>query len=55
MNYNFDYNGHHYEVVKVEGSTDCVIIRDGRQTRNIQGENLFAGDELNYDTIINLF
>lgn len=37
-NYNFDYKGHHYQVVKVEMSTDFLIIRDGRQTRRVKKE-----------------
>ena len=35
---NFNYNGHHYKVVKVENSTDCIIIRDGRNTRRVKKE-----------------
>lgn len=31
----FDYKGHHYKVVNVENSTDCIIIKDGRQTRRV--------------------
>lgn len=37
-NFNFDYNNHHYQVVKVEMSTDCLIIKDGRQTRRVKQE-----------------
>jgi len=35
MKEKFEYNGHSYEVVQVENSTDCLIIRDGRQTRRV--------------------
>ena len=31
-------NGHHYKVVKVENSTDHLVIRDGRQTRRVTEE-----------------
>ena len=31
----FDYNNHHYKVLKIENSTDCIIIKDGRQTRRV--------------------
>ena len=31
----FDYKDHHYKVVNVENSTDCIIIKDGRQTRRV--------------------
>lgn len=34
----FYYNGHHYKVVQIEGSTDCNIIRDGRKTRRVKEE-----------------
>jgi len=34
----FEYNGHNYKVVPVENSTDCLIIRDGRQTRRVKQE-----------------
>lgn len=34
----FEYNGHRYKVVKVENSTDHLIIRDGRQTRRVKEE-----------------
>ena len=34
----FEYNGHCYKVVKVENSTDHLIIRDGRQTRRVKEE-----------------
>ena len=35
---NFYYNGHHYKVTKIENSTDCIIIRDGIQTRRVKEE-----------------
>ena len=38
MTQEFEYNGHHYKVVKVENSTDHLIIRDGRQTRRVKEE-----------------
>ena len=54
--FNFEDNGHSYKVIPVEGSdSKYIVIRDGRQTRNIQRENLFVGDEVDYDGIINLF
>ncbi len=54
--FNFEANGHSYKVVPVEGSdSKYSVIRDGRQTRNIQREDLFVGDEVDYDGIINLF
>ncbi len=28
----FFLKGHHYKVEAVDGSTDCLIIRDGEQT-----------------------
>lgn len=31
----FVYKDHHYKVVNVENSTDCIIIKDGRQTRRV--------------------
>ena len=34
----FEYNGHNYKVVPVDNSTDCLIIRDGRQTRRVKQE-----------------
>lgn len=34
----FYYKGHHYEVVKIEGSADYNIIKDGRQTRKVKHE-----------------
>ena len=34
----FNYKGHHYKVVKIENSTDHVIIKDGRQTRRVKEE-----------------
>lgn len=34
----FNYKGHHFKVTKIEGSTDCIIIRDGRQTRRVKEE-----------------
>lgn len=34
----FYYKGHDYRVVKVENSTDHLIIRDGRQTRRVCNE-----------------
>lgn len=34
----FYYGGHHYKVVKVEDSTDHLIIKDGRQTRRVKKE-----------------
>lgn len=54
--FNFEADGHSYRVVPVEGSdSKYIVIRDGRQTRSIQKEDLFVGDEVNYDGIINLF
>ena len=38
MTQEFEYDGHHYKVVKVENSTDHLIIRDGRQTRRVKEE-----------------
>jgi len=38
MNDEFMYNDHHYQVVKVENSTDHLIIKDGRQTRRVKQE-----------------
>lgn len=38
MTQEFDYQGHRYKVVKVENSTDHLIIRDGRQTRRVKEE-----------------
>jgi hypothetical protein len=38
MTQEFEYNGHYYKVVKVENSTDHLIIRDGRQTRRVKEE-----------------
>ena len=35
---NFLYKGHHFELVKIETSTDYLIIRDGRQTRRVKEE-----------------
>lgn len=34
----FNYKGHHFKVAEIEGSTDCIIIRDGRQTRRVKEE-----------------
>lgn len=34
----FIFNGHNYKVVKVENSTDHLIIKDGRQTRRVKEE-----------------
>ena len=34
----FIYRGHQFELVKVENSTDYLIIRDGRQTRRVKQE-----------------
>ena len=34
----FYFNGHHYKVVQIEGSTDCSIIKDGKFTRRIKKE-----------------
>jgi len=34
----FFYKGHDFQVVKVENSTDHLIIRDGRQTRRVKEE-----------------
>lgn len=54
--FNFEADGHTYKVVPVEGSdSKYSVIRDGRQTRSIQREDLFVGDEVNYNGIINLF
>lgn len=33
-----EVNGHQFELVKVENSTDYLIIRDGRQTRRVKQE-----------------
>lgn len=54
--FNFEKDGHNYRIVPVEGSDSrYIVIRDGRQTRNITREDLFVGDDVNYDGIINLF
>lgn len=42
----FNYKGHHYKVVPVEGSEDCVIIKDGKETRRISKE--FAISPMQY-------
>ena len=34
----FLYKGHQFELVRVENSTDYLIIRDGRQTRRVKQE-----------------
>ena len=34
----FLYRGHQFELVKVENSTDYLIIRDGLQTRRVKEE-----------------
>ena len=34
----FLFNGNHYKVVKVENSTDYLIIKNGRQTRRVKEE-----------------
>lgn len=34
----FLYRGHQFELVKVENSTDYLIIRDGRKTRRVKQE-----------------
>ena len=34
----FLYRGHQFELVKVENSSDYLIIRDGRQTRRVKEE-----------------
>lgn len=31
----FNYKGHHYKVVPIEGSNDFTIIRDGRMPRRV--------------------
>ncbi len=38
MDNEFDYNNHHYKVIKVENSTDHIIIKDGRKTRRVKEE-----------------
>lgn len=54
--FNFEANGHNYKVVPVEGSdTKYIVIRDGRATRQTTRDELFVGDEVNYNDIINLF
>lgn len=54
--FNFEAGVHRYRVIPVEGNDDkYIVIRDGRQTRSIQREDLFVGDEVNYNGIINLF
>ena len=54
--FNFEADGHSYKIIPVEGSDDKYLaIRDGRQTRSIKREDLFVGDDVNYDGIINLF
>ena len=51
-----EQNGHVYRVVPVEGSdTKYIVIRDGRATRQTTRDELFVGDEVNYNGIINLF
>ena len=54
--FNFEKDGHNYRVTPVEGSdSKYIVIRDGRQTRSIQRKDLFVGDEVNYNGIVNLF
>lgn len=54
--FNFETNGHSYRIMPVEGSdSKYIVIRDGRQTRSIRRDELFVGDEVNYNGIINLF
>jgi len=38
MTKEFYFNGHHYKVTKIEGSTEHIIIRDGMQTRRVKEE-----------------
>lgn len=35
MTNKFYYKGHHYQVVPIEGSSDYVIIKDGRESRRV--------------------
>ena len=54
--FNFEADGHTYKVVPVEGSdSKYSVIRDGIATRQTTREDLFVGDDVNYDGIINLF
>lgn len=54
--FNFEHDGHTYKVLPVEGSdSKYSVIRDGITTRQTTREELFEGDEVNYDYIINLF
>lgn len=34
----FNYKGHHYKVVPIEGSEDYTIIKDGRNPRRVKRE-----------------
>lgn len=38
MTNEFTYKGHTYQVVPIENSTDCTIIKDGRQSRRVSEE-----------------
>lgn len=38
MTNEFNYKGHRYNVVPVEGSEDFSIIKDGRFTRRVKKE-----------------
>lgn len=40
----FNHNGHHYHLVKVEGSDDYSVIRDNRNVRRISKETLSHGN-----------
>lgn len=54
--FTFERDGHTYRVVPVEGSENkYVAIRDGIKTHNLTYDEVFDGDEVNYDGIINLF
>ena len=53
--FDFEADGHSYKVVPIECSDKYSVIRDGVTTRQTTREDLFVGDEVNYDGIINLF
>lgn len=53
--FSFDVDGHNYRVVAIENSDNYSVVRDKVSTRQISREDLFVGDEVNYNRIINLF
>ena len=34
----FEYKGHRYKVVPIEGSSDYIIVQDGRRSRRVSKE-----------------